>query len=129
MLSLVKFFGEGAKSETSHIFDACNDALTRLGVDYLDLFFCHRPDPETPIEESVAAMSDLVRQGKILYWGTSEWSSEDINKAYDIAIKNYLVPPTMEQPEYNIFHRTRVEKEYKELYKNRLRYNYLSSAI
>jgi voltage-dependent potassium channel beta subunit len=99
-----------------HIFDACHSALNRLGVDYLDLFFCHRPDPETPIEESVAAMSDLVRQGKILYWGTSEWTSEDINKAYDIAIKNYLVPPVMEQPEYNIFHRTRVEKEYKELY-------------
>jgi len=99
-----------------HIFEACHAALRRLKVDYLDLYFCHRPDPETPIEETVRAMSDLVHQGKILYWGTSEWSAEQIIEAYTIAKQYQLVAPTMEQPQYNLLHRERVEKEYAQLY-------------
>ena len=100
-----------------HIIDACHSALKRLQLDYLDLYFCHRPDPDTPIEETVRAMHTLILQGKICYWGTSEWSVEDIREAYLIA-KNYgLTPPTMEQPEYNMFNRTKMEKEYTELFK------------
>jgi voltage-dependent potassium channel beta subunit len=99
-----------------HVIEACHAALKRLQVEYLDLYFCHRPDANTPIEETVSAMSDLVRQGKILYWGTSEWSAHEIAQAYQIAKENYLVAPTMEQPQYNIFHRHRVEAEYKDLY-------------
>ena len=97
--------------------EACNAALKRLQVDYLDLFFCHRPDPETPIEETVRAMTDLIHQGKVLYWGTSEWSAESIKQAYSIARNFMLVPPTMEQPQYNILHRDKVEKEFINLYK------------
>jgi len=100
-----------------HIHDACNAALTRLKLDYLDLFFCHRPDPDTPIIETVRAMNDLIIQGKILYWGTSEWSAKDITTAHKEAIKHNLVGPLMEQPQYNIIHRERFEKEYKNLYK------------
>jgi voltage-dependent potassium channel beta subunit len=100
-----------------HIMEACNAALKRLQVDYLDLFFCHRPDPETPIEETVRAMTDLIHQGKVLYWGTSEWSAESIKQAYSIARNFMLVPPTMEQPQYNILHRDKVEKEFINLYK------------
>jgi voltage-dependent potassium channel beta subunit len=99
-----------------HVFEACHAALRRLQVEYLDLYFCHRPDIHTPIEETVRAMSDLVRQGKVLYWGTSEWSAQQITEAYGIARQYGLVPPTMEQPEYNMFHRQRVEKEYAPLY-------------
>jgi len=100
-----------------HIIDACHSALKRLQLDYLDLYFCHRPDPDTPIEETVRAMHTLILQGKICYWGTSEWSVEDIREAYLIA-KNYgLTPPTMEQPEYNMFNRIKMEKEYTELFK------------
>jgi voltage-dependent potassium channel beta subunit len=99
-----------------HIIEACDASLIRLQVDYLDLYFCHRPDSETPVEETVRAMTDLVRWGKILYWGTSEWSAESIKEAYDVAYKYMLVPPTMEQPQYNLLHRDRVEKEYAELY-------------
>jgi len=100
-----------------HLHDACNAALKRLQVEYLDLFFCHRPDPETPIIETVYAMNDLIYQGKILYWGTSEWSAKEIKKAHDEAEKNNLRGPLMEQPQYNILHRDRFEKEYKPLYK------------
>lgn len=100
-----------------HLRDACDQALRRLQVDYLDLFFCHRPDPDTPIEETVRAMHDLVSQGKVLYWGTSEWSAEEITKAYRIAEKHHLHPPAMEQPQYNLFHRHRVEKEYAPLFR------------
>jgi voltage-dependent potassium channel beta subunit len=100
-----------------HLMEACNAALKRLQVDYLDLYFCHRPDPETPIEETVRAMTDLIHQGKVLYWGTSEWSAVSIKEAYDIARKYMLVPPTMEQPEYNMLHRDKVEKEFTPLYK------------
>ena len=102
-----------------HLTDACNAALQRLQVDYLDLFFCHRPDPETPIEETVRAMHALVIQGKIIYWGTSEWEAAQIEEAYRIAEKHYLTPPTMEQPEYNMFNRSKLEKEYLDLFDKR----------
>lgn len=99
-----------------HVFEACHAALRRLRVDYLDLFFCHRPDPETPIEETVRVMSDLIAQGKVLYWGTSEWSAQEIMQAVTIAKQYNLVPPTMEQPQYSLLVRERVEKEYARLY-------------
>lgn len=99
-----------------HIHDACHAALRRLQVDYLDLFFCHRPDLETPIEETVRAMDTLIRQGKVLYWGTSEWSAQQIQQAYGLAREYGLTPPTMEQPQYNMLHRDRVEREYHRLY-------------
>jgi voltage-dependent potassium channel beta subunit len=100
-----------------HVVEACHQALQRLRVDYLDLYFCHRPDPDTPIEETVAAMDMLVRQGKVLYWGTSEWPADAIRTAHRIARANHLVPPQMEQPQYNLFHRERVEVEYAALYR------------
>ena len=99
-----------------HVFDACHDALRRLRVDYLDLFFCHRPDPDTPIEETVRVMDTLVQQGKVLYWGTSEWSADQIREAHKIARLRNLQAPTMEQPQYNLLHRERVESEYAPLY-------------
>ena len=99
-----------------HVVEACHAALRRLQVDYLDLYFCHRPDPDTPIEETVRAMSDLIAQGKVLYWGTSEWSAESILEAYRIAREQRLVPPTMEQPQYNLFHRENVEHVLTPLY-------------
>ena len=99
-----------------HIVDACHAALRRLKVDYLDLFFCHRPDVETPIEETVRTMNSLIQQGKILYWGTSEWSSQQIMQAYSVARQYHLDPPVMEQPQYNLYHRQRVEVEYGRLY-------------
>jgi len=99
-----------------HVMEACHAALRRLRVDYLDLYFCHRSDPNTPIEETVRAMSDLVAQGKVLYWGTSEWSAEEIMRAHKIARELRLAPPTMEQPQYNMFYRDRVEREYAPLY-------------
>ena len=95
-----------------HLTEACNQALQRLQVDYLDLYFCHRADPDTPIEETVWAMHNLITQGKILYWGTSEWTAEEIILAYEFAIKNNLTPPTMEQPQYNLLDRQRFEVEY-----------------
>ena len=95
-----------------HIHDACNQALKRLQVDYLDLYYCHRPDPETPIEETVYAMNDLITQGKILYWGTSEWSAAEIDYAFKVSDKLNLRGPTMEQPQYNLLYRDRFEKEY-----------------
>ncbi len=100
-----------------HIFEACRKSLKRLQLDYLDLFFCHRPDPNTPIEETVRAMDDLVHQGKILYWGTSEWSAADIMRAHGLAREYGLTPPQMEQPQYNMLHRERVEEEYLPLYR------------
>ena len=99
-----------------HVIEACHAALKRLQVEYLDFYFCHRPDPETPIEETVSAMSDLVRQGKVLYWGTSEWSAQEITQAYAVAAARHLVPPSMEQPQYNLFHRQRMEAEYLRLF-------------
>ena len=99
-----------------HVFDACHAALKRLRVDYLDLYYCHRPDPDTPIEETVWAMDQLIGQGKVLYWGTSEWPAEAIREAHAIAQAHHLRAPTMEQPEYNLLHRERVEVEYASLY-------------
>jgi len=101
-----------------HLRDACDAALVRLRVDYLDLFFCHRPDPDTSIEETVWAMDQLVRAGKVLYWGTSEWTAEAISDAGRIAARHHLVAPSMEQPQYNLLHRDRVEREYAPLYES-----------
>jgi voltage-dependent potassium channel beta subunit len=99
-----------------HVIEACHAALRRLQVDYLDLYFCHRADPNTPIEETVRAMSDLIAQGKVLYWGTSEWSAPAILRAHAIARELHLVPPTMEQPQYNMFAREKMEREFVPLY-------------
>ena len=99
-----------------HVIEGTKAALRRLQTDYVDLVFCHRPDPETPIEETVRAMSYLVDQGYAFYWGTSEWSAEQIRHAHAVAQREHLVPPTMEQPQYNMFHRERVEREYAPLY-------------
>lgn len=99
-----------------HVMEACHNALKRLQVDYLDLYFCHRPDRNTPIEETVRAMDVLIKQGKVLYWGTSEWSAQQIMEAYSVARQYGLTPPTMEQPQYNMFHRERFEVEYARLY-------------
>jgi voltage-dependent potassium channel beta subunit len=99
-----------------HVIEACHQALERLQVDYLDLYFCHRPDPETPIEETARAMHDLIAQGKVLYWGTSEWSAQQITEAHGVAREFHLTPPTMEQPEYNMLVRARFEQEYAPLF-------------
>ena len=99
-----------------HVTDACHAALKRLQVDYLDLFFCHRPDIDTPIEETVRAMDTLIQQGKVLYWGTSEWSGQQITEAHAVARANHLTPPTMEQPQYNLFERHKVEADYAPIY-------------
>lgn len=99
-----------------HVVEACHQALRRLQVDYLDLYFCHRPDYDTPIEETVRAMTDLVRQGKVLYWGTSQWTARQLTEAYEVAYRHHLEPPTMEQPQYNMFHRRRVEVELAPIY-------------
>ena len=101
-----------------HLIEACNEALVRLQVDYLDLFFCHRPDKKTPVEETVWAMNLLLQQGKILYWGTSEWSGVEIMEAHRIAEKYRLIGPTMEQTQYNLFERAKIEVEFAEIYKN-----------
>lgn len=99
-----------------HILEGCQSSLKRMGLEYLDLIFCHRPDRETPIEETVRAMSYLVDNGYALYWGTSEWSRDEITEAYLIARQEHLVPPSMEQPEYNMFNRRKIELEYLRLY-------------
>ncbi|MCB0985559.1 MAG: aldo/keto reductase [Ilumatobacter sp.] len=98
-----------------HSIEGC---LDRLQTDFVDLLFCHRPDPDTPIEETVWAMSDLVSRGKVLYWGTSEWSAEEIRAAWEIAERHHLHKPVMEQPQYNLLTRTRVEHEYARLYED-----------
>ena len=118
------FFGTGGQWPTQkglnrkHVFEACHQALKRLQVDYLDLYFCHRPDKSTPIEETVWAMHQLIMQGKILYWGTSEWSAQEIMEAHMFAKQNHLIGPVMEQPEYNMFARSKVEVEFSQLYKS-----------
>jgi len=101
-----------------YLSQAIDGSLERFGLDFVDLVFCHRPDANTPIEETVWAMSDMITQGKALYWGTSEWSADEIRAAYDIADKHHLHKPLMEQPQYNILWRDRVEKEYKRLYED-----------
>jgi len=101
-----------------YLAQAIDGSLKRMGLDFIDLVFCHRPDPYTPIEETVWAMSDMITQGKALYWGTSEWGAGDIRAAYDIADKHHLHKPLMEQPQYHLFHRKRVEKQYQRLYED-----------
>lgn len=101
-----------------HVRDACDFALKRLQVEYLDLYYCHRPDIDTPIEETVRAMHNLILQGKIIYWGTSEWSAQQITQAYAVAQAHRLTPPVMEQPQYNLLHRDKVEAEFLPLYEN-----------
>jgi voltage-dependent potassium channel beta subunit len=116
------FFGAGGKLPTQrglhrkHIVEACHQALERLRVDYLDLYFCHRPDKQTPIEETVWTMHQLIMQGKILYWGTSEWSAEEIMDAQRVADQHHLIGPTMEQPQYNLLHREKMESEFLRLF-------------
>jgi voltage-dependent potassium channel beta subunit len=99
-----------------YLTQAIDKSLKRWDMDYLDLVFCHRPDPDTPIEETVWAMHDMISQGKALYWGTSEWGADQIMEAWQIAERHHLHKPQMEQPQYNMFHRTRVEEEYARLY-------------
>jgi voltage-dependent potassium channel beta subunit len=99
-----------------HVFEACHDALRRLQVEYLDLYFCHRPDPNVPMEEIVRMMTELIHQGKVLYWGTSQWSAQQLSEAYGVARQYQLIPPTMEQPQYSMFHREKVELEFAPLY-------------
>ncbi len=118
--SKVFWGGRGPNDEglsRKHVYEGCRNSLKRLQLDYLDLFFCHRPDPNTPIEETVRAMDDLVHQGKILYWGTSEWSAAEIMRAHALARELGLTPPQMEQPQYNMLHRDKVEKEFLPLYR------------
>ena len=99
-----------------YLMQAVDGSLERLGLDFVDLLFCHRADPETPIEETVWAMSDIVSAGKALYWGTSEWAADEIRAAWEIAERHHLHKPVMEQPEYNLFNRRKVEREYARLY-------------
>ncbi len=101
-----------------YLMQAMDASLARMGLDFIDLIYCHRPDPHTPLEETVRAMSDLITQGKALYWGTSEWSAADIHSAWHLADRHGWHKPLMEQPEYNLFHRKRVEKEYARLYQD-----------
>jgi voltage-dependent potassium channel beta subunit len=101
-----------------HIIEGCHEALERLQVTYLDLYFCHRPDKATPIEETVWAMNTLIQQGKILYWGTSEWSAHEIMEAHLFAERHHLMGPVVEQPEYNLFNREKIEKEFLQLFSN-----------
>ncbi len=101
-----------------YLMNAIDGSLKRLQLDYVDLAYCHRPDPHTPIEETVWAMSDMITRGKALYWGTSEWSADEIRSAWDIAERHHLHKPVVEQPQYNLFHRTRVEQEYARLYED-----------
>ncbi|MCX8081509.1 MAG: aldo/keto reductase [Bacteroidia bacterium] len=118
------FFGyeQGKPNQTGlsrkHIIEGCHAALKRLQLEYLDILFCHRPDKNTPIEETVLAMNTLIQQGKILYWGTSEWSSEEIMAAHAVAREYRLIGPAVEQPQYNMFERTKMEKDYLLLFRD-----------
>jgi voltage-dependent potassium channel beta subunit len=123
IVSSKAYFGTGGKLPTQiglhrkHLVEACHAALQRLQVEYLDLFFCHRPDKTTPVEETVWTMHQLIMQGKILYWGTSEWSAQEIMEAHMVARQHHLIGPVMEQPQYNMFHRKKVEVEFAQVYK------------
>ena len=125
-LSSKAFFGWRGKDNKpnqtglsrKHLTEACHEALQRLQTDYLDLYFCHRPDKNTPIEEVVLTMNTLIQQGKILYWGTSEWSGVEIMEAHRVARDYRIIGPSMEQPQYNLFERNKVENDYLEVYKN-----------
>ena len=101
-----------------HVIEACDEALQRLQVEYLDMYFCHRPDKNTPILETVWAMNHLIQQGKVLYWGTSEWSAVEIMEAHRVAAEYRLIGPTMEQPQYNLFEREKIEKDYLDVFRN-----------
>jgi voltage-dependent potassium channel beta subunit len=101
-----------------YLMNAIDGSLKRLQMDYVDLVYCHRPDPNTPIEETVWAMHDMIERGRALYWGTSEWSAAEVMEAWQVAERHHLRKPVMEQPEYNLFHRSRVEQEYKRLYED-----------
>jgi voltage-dependent potassium channel beta subunit len=101
-----------------HLVEACNEALQRLQMDYIDLYFCHRPDKNVPIEEVVWTMNILIQQGKILYWGTSEWSGVEIMEAHRVANQYNLIGPAMEQPQYNLFEREKLERDYLQIFKN-----------
>jgi len=101
-----------------YLMQAIDGSLMRMGLDFIDLVYCHRPDPRTPIEETVWAMSDMISRGKAQYWGTSEWSADEIRAAWGIAERHHLHKPVMEQPQYNLFHRKRVEQEYARLYED-----------
>lgn len=120
VISTKIFWGGKGPNDTGlsrkHIIEGADAALKRLQLEYVDLIFCHRPDPLTPIEETVRAMNHVINQGKAFYWGTSEWSAAQIMEAYQIARREHLIPPTMEQPEYNMFRRDKVEKEFLKLY-------------
>ncbi len=120
IISTKIFWGGKGQNDTGlsrkHIVEGTDASLKRLGMEYVDLIYCHRPDLFTPIEETVWAMNHILQQGKALYWGTSEWSAIQIQEAYNIARREHLIPPVMEQPEYNMFKRQRVEEEYKSLY-------------
>ena len=125
ILSSKVFFGSRPNSKPNqtglsrkHIVEACHEALQRLQTDYLDLYFCHRPDQNVPMEEIVWTMNHLIQQGKILYWGTSEWSAQEITAAHMVANQYRLIGPTMEQPEYNMFNRTKLEKDYLNIFNN-----------
>ncbi|HPS67763.1 MAG TPA: aldo/keto reductase [Holophaga sp.] len=114
--------GEGINRRNTlnrkYLAQAIDGSLKRFGLDYVDLVYCHRPDPHTPVEETVWAMSDMITQGKALYWGTSEWSADEIRAAWNIAERHHLHKPVMEQPQYHLFHRRRVEQEYARLYED-----------
>jgi voltage-dependent potassium channel beta subunit len=114
--------GEGVNRKDTlnrkYLMQAIDGSLRRLGLEHVDLVYCHRPDPHTPIEETVRAMSDMITQGKALYWGTSEWSAADIRAAWEIAERHHLHKPVMEQPQYHLLHRKRVEQEYARLYED-----------
>ncbi len=101
-----------------YLMQAIDGSLARMGLEHIDLVYCHRPDPHTPIEETVWAMSDMITRGKALYWGTSEWSADEIRAAWAVADKHHLHKPVMEQPQYHLFHRKRVEQEYARLYED-----------
>jgi len=120
IISTKIFWGGKGPNDTGlswkHLVEGTKNALKRLQLDYVDLLYCHRPDPTTPIEETVRAMDYLIRSGHAFYWGTSEWSALEIEKAHIIAREIHAIPPTMEQPEYNMFHRHRFETEYQPLY-------------
>ncbi len=122
VLSTKIFWGGEGPNNTGlsykHIVEGTDAALNRMQTDYVDLIFCHRPDIHTPIEETVWAMNQVIQSGKAFYWGTSEWTAEQIREAYHIARREHLRPPLMEQPQYHMFHRERVEKEYAALYED-----------
>lgn len=112
--------GDGANDvglSRKHLMEGVKNSLRRLQLDYVDILYCHRPDPNTPIEETVRAMDSVIRSGQAYYWGTSEWKASDIDEAFRIAKEIHAIPPSVEQPEYNLFRRERVEKEYAPLYK------------